>query len=163
MNLTLDIDQEQKLSRDFSNKVIDSFKDTSNPVTCGNCYSCCALDVKCFPEEAKKLAEMVINEEVEIDIKKLENRVKGSKESKDKWCSFLKKGKCSVYDNRPITCSRMLVVSDPENCKDTNNKAVAQVEPKMLDKRWHVLASTHGKVVLHVALYNLLKKEGFVN
>lgn len=163
MDLTLDIEAEQKLSRDFSDKVIESFRKTVNPITCGNCYSCCSLDVKCFPDEAKKLAEMIISEEIEIDTRKLENRVKGSKEASDKWCPFLKKGKCSAYKNRPVTCSRMLVISDPENCKDTNNKPVAQVEPKILDKRWHILSATHGKVVLHIALYNLLKKEGFVN
>lgn len=163
MNLDLDIDLEQKLSRDFSAKVVEGFKKSANPVTCGNCSFCCSLDVACFPDEVKKLAEMVIAEEVDIDIDKLENRVKGSKEAKDKWCPFLKKGKCSVYENRPVMCSRMLVVSDRNNCKDTNKKPTAQIEPKMLDKRWHILASTHGKVVLHVALYNLLKKEGFVN
>lgn len=163
MNLDLDIALEQKLSRDFSAKLISGFSKTKNPITCGNCSFCCSLDVACFPEEVKKLAELVMTGYVEIDLKKLENRVKGSKDAKNKWCPFLKKGKCSAYKNRPVMCSRMLVVSDPENCKDTNSKVTAQIEPKILDKRWHILSATHGKVVLHVALYNLLKKEGFVN
>ena len=161
--MELDIDVEQKLSRDCNKKITEELSNSDTPVTCGGsgCFFCCSLNVDCFPEEVQKLAEIVISGEVDIDMGKLESRVKGSTAIKDNWCPFLRGGKCSVYDNRPVMCSRMMVVTDPKHCRISDRRKATQVEPSKLDKRWQVLVATYGKVRLHVALYNLLLKAGY--
>jgi len=163
--LGLDIRLEQGLSRACSDKIVEQFSKSKNPITCkgSGCYHCCSLDVDCLPEEVQKLAELVIHGEVEINTAALKRRVEGYRDEESKWCPFLIDQKCSVYEDRPIMCSRMLVISDPEHCKEESRENATQIEPKMLDRRWHILAATYGKVRMHVALYNLLKKEGFID
>ena len=159
--MKLDITEEQGISREESRKAIEHFKKTKTPVTCGGsgCYACCSLPVGCYPQEVEKIADLVVSGQVEIDLEMLERQVQGSKDNKDKYCPFLKDGGCSIYDNRPVQCSRMLVVSDPKNCI-TGSKKPDQVKPEKADKRWDVLTKIYGRVNLRLALFGHLKREG---
>ena len=158
--MDLNIEEEQKLSRMATDKAIELLKDTDTPITCkgSGCFGCCSLTVTVFPEEVKKLADLVLSGKVSIDFARLKRKVMGSERIADQWCPFLKGGACSVYEDRPIMCSRMIVTSDPENCKNDGKKD--QVMPNELDKRWSFLAMTYGQVKLHIALYNLLLRNG---
>lgn len=162
--ILLDIEEEQRLSRESTDKAIVLYEDTDTPITCkgGGCFGCCSLSVSCFPEEVQRLTELVLSGEVEIDTDRLKRKVMGSDKIADNWCPFLKNGDCSVHEHRPIMCSRMIVTSEPKHCHPISKIDKKQVMPKDFDNRYSFLALTFGQVKLHIALYNLLMRNGFI-
>ena len=163
MGIGVDIAQEQKLSRDTSERISKLYAEKGQPVSCvSGCFHCCKLDVACLPQEVEVLADKVISGEVGINLDRLERKVRGSKDSEDSWCPFLEGGKCSVYNNRPMMCSRMLVVSPKENCEEDSDKTKTQVFHNKMDKRYGILFSTFGRVILHHALFNMLVRGGMI-
>ena len=158
MIVSLDIEHEQKLSRECSENVIKKYKNSDTPITCKKgCNDCCKLNLSCYPNEASTLAEKVLSGEVEIDKERLKRWKSGSRTEEDMTCVFLdSKGECSVYDDRPIMCSRMLVSSDPCNCAFGCDKPKMQAIPEKLDQRQKLLARVHGWVNMREALFNHL-------
>ena len=158
MNLSLNIKQEQNLSRACSANVVEKYKDTDTPITCKRgCSDCCTLNVSCYPDEARILAEKVLSGEVEIDKERLKRWKLGSKEEADMVCPFQSdSGDCRVYEDRPVMCSRMLVTSPACNCKYGCDKPKMQAIPEKLDQRQKLLARVHGWVNMREALFNHL-------
>lgn len=95
------------------------YKDVSCKVGCANC---------CFPQahitqdEAKLLARLVKNGDVDIDFKKLEDYASfmgtpGEWNAKRQACVFLGDDKtCQVYEDRPLACRNHYVRSNPAHC-----------------------------------------------
>ena len=161
--IQLDIDEEQRRSRELTDKAIELHEDTDKPITCrgGGCFGCCSLDVSCFPEEVERLADLVMSGEVDIDIERLRRRIQGSKKIADNWCPFLKDGDCSVHDSRPVMCSNMIVTSEPKHCHPISKIDKKQVIHKDSSNRYSFLALTYGQVKLHIALFNILLRNGY--
>jgi Fe-S-cluster containining protein len=87
------------------------------------CDFCCHGPVEVWPQEAALLAEIVRRGGIELDRSRLERQARYSAESwreqpvADRACVFLgADGACRVYDSRPNSCRKLLVVTDPALC-----------------------------------------------
>jgi Fe-S-cluster containining protein len=85
------------------------------------CSFCCSISVVICESEARAIAKATGRKmKIPQGIPSLSVR--------DKWhkvpCSFLKKGRCSVYDDRPIVCRLMF------NMADTSEQCNTDIESK---------------------------------
>lgn len=82
------------------------------------CSACCYIPVGLLDIEARYYADKINSGEFEIDKDVFNEHLKLDEagDVRAKPCIFLKDGKCSIYDERPISCRKHMVVSDPEKC-----------------------------------------------
>jgi len=96
----------------------------SGAIRCSKgCAHCCHGPVEIWPQEAALLVEFARAAGIEMDRARLERQ---SEYSEDAWrqqpaadraCVFLGgDGACRIYESRPNTCRKLLVVSDPALC-----------------------------------------------
>ena len=117
---------------------------TSTDIKCGKgnpCNGCCSQNVDISLEELRLIATPeyleyeVPNKERDNDKRWLQHRP----------CFFLKKGRCSVYKNRPIACRELWVVSDPKHCHGDGIEPVSfyvHSLPQMLITAWRTYRQT---------------------
>lgn len=114
-----------KLLQEQVDKDVKSQNKTDKPITCGKgCSFCCKINVDITEDEAELLAQYVIEDNIEIDLDKLEKQAKTDHNNlsyKDKSCVFLKDDCCSAYEFRPMNCRRHLVINDPKECDTESN------------------------------------------
>ncbi len=98
-------------------------------VSCKNgCDSCCAMHVDATDDEADLLLTYINEKNIDIDKERLERQAEIGRENWHRqpvgdWsCVFLDDltKNCKVYEHRPASCRKLLVLSDPELC-DTKN------------------------------------------
>lgn len=99
---------------------IKTFKPYQNASCKKGCSNCCYQNVTIFESEAKflskKYKEKLIAKREELTKQKdIENK-------QPRKCVFLENGECSIYEDRPFTCKKYFVKSDPKDC-DVINKA----------------------------------------
>ena len=87
------------------------------------CDHCCRGPVEIWPHEAALLVEIAREAGMELDKARLERQSQhtmdtwGQQPAADKACVFLgDDGACRVYEFRPNTCRKLLVVTDPALC-----------------------------------------------
>ena len=87
------------------------------------CDFCCHGPVEIWPQEAALLVEAARRAGIELDRSRIERQSRYSEETwreqpmADKACVFLgADGACRVYESRPISCRKLLVVTDPVLC-----------------------------------------------
>jgi len=152
--MKLKISVEREFTDEMVDQVVDHYDKKGNPISCGKgCSFCCHQHVACLPEEVEIL---FLKHSDSINIHKLESQVRDWGNS-EKSCVFLKNGECSVYEDRPMMCRRMIVNSPSENCDTSKGKKnITKVLIAPLENRLKRNFQTHGKVLLHQALYNRL-------
>jgi len=122
-------------------------KNTDHKINCGKgCSFCCFQHVVITDDEGKLMTKYAKEKGVEIDYEHLKRQnvpsdVEYNKLSvKDRKCIFLDSfASCSIYDHRPMSCRKVLVVSDPLDC-DTENRPGAKVG-QLTDTEAEVIAS----------------------
>lgn len=95
-----------------------------NEIRCGKgCSHCCHGPVEIWPQEAALLAQFVLETGLKPDLALLQRQSRYSVETwreqpaADQACVFLGAGgACTVYESRPNTCRKLLVMSDPAFC-----------------------------------------------
>lgn len=118
-----------------SKAIEESIEESEHKVNCGKgCSFCCFQRVDISDDEATLI--LAYTEEIgfEIDYNLLERqaKTKNEKEYNDlrprhRRCAFLdKEGDCSIYEHRPNSCRKLVVISDPNLCDTVKNKG-AQV------------------------------------
>lgn len=95
-------------------------------VTCrAGCAGCCHQSVQVSLDEVELLAQLVESGRVEIDRDLLKRQAEFVGDETEWWklpasekrCVFLNgQNKCSVYEDRPITCRKYFVTTDPAIC-----------------------------------------------
>jgi Fe-S-cluster containining protein len=108
---------------------LTKFPETAKKITCkAGCSSCCKNVInKITIDEAALLKEYCEFNEIPIDMERLKVQAdcKTQKQwnklqPKDKKCVFLGDDDlCQVYEVRPISCRKVLLISDPKLCKRT--------------------------------------------
>lgn len=97
------------------------------------CGYCCHWKVDVTDEEASILSDLIETGTAKVNMERLEAQSKWTTESsiwknptdKSK-CIFLgKNGSCSIYENRPITCRKALVESNPIFCKTNDRNEIS--------------------------------------
>lgn len=124
--------QRAKIKHDGYELVVKSLRvhiGKESAISCKKgCFNCCSLRVAVQPDEAALLLEKA--DQMNIDLGRIERQAKameGHEQDEefwyqmpleDRWCAFLNRenGECQVYDDRPLTCRDMVVLSPPENC-----------------------------------------------
>ncbi len=94
------------------------------------CSSCCAMHIDATDDEADLLLAYIKEQKIEIDKDKLERQAKNGRENWhnqpfDDWeCVFLDNTtkSCKVYEHRPASCRKLLVLSDAKLCDMKNPK-----------------------------------------
>lgn len=103
---------DQYLARTFTKPEPDM-----TPTCSSKCSHCCYQNVDVVWDEAALLLE---NHADKIDWTRFEAQTYTEDHTKlpheMKACIFLKDGKCSVYADRPNSCRKYFVVSEPEKC-----------------------------------------------
>lgn len=142
-----------------SHEYVDSYIDqvfesdvVKSNLACGNgCSACCHTQVSINSDEANLLADLIIEDKVEIDLKKL--YIQGNVENDAlKWfklpyalrgCVFLdQSGSCKIYESRPIVCRTNNVLGTKDNC-DTRDGIEKPVR----------LLNTHKSDMVTIAAY----------
>lgn len=118
--------------------------ETMKMIPCkANCSACCHMTVDITDDEAELLADLIINNKVQVDLDRLKAQAKVpySKEPKDDWfktpwaaraCPFLgHDGNCRVYEDRPHTC-RKWFIAEPTNemCKEEDGAGMLAFSPQ---------------------------------
>ncbi len=123
----------QDTIQEYVNKSLVAYE---GKVTCKKgCSYCCYLHVDISDDEAKLLIAYSNELGFTIDWEKLErqNKYTGTEAwrdlpAEDKKCIFLSNtGVCQVYDHRPMSCRKAMVISEPEKCdvvKDYHSKVM---------------------------------------
>lgn len=117
---------ERHLNKLFENPII------SHLVVCKQgCSFCCHTQVSITQDEALLYAKKIIDNEVEVDLKKLFQQARAGNDA-GKWykipyeerrCVFLgDENQCVIYNDRPLVCRSNNVLSNPENCKTEDGK-----------------------------------------
>lgn len=102
----------------------------SENIRCGKgCSHCCHEAVEIWPQEAALLVERMRASGRALDRARLERQSRYTVETwrqqpmADKACVFLgDDGACTVYDDRPNACRKLLVVTDPALCNAEHSK-----------------------------------------
>ena len=99
------------------------------------CSSCCYQNVDVFDAEAKLYAAMIKegHEYNSYEFKKQLNMTKDDYKSRPRPCIFLKKGECTIYDQRPVACRKYFVVTPSEKCHIEPNSPNKVGLPPMLE------------------------------
>jgi hypothetical protein len=96
----------------------------AKPSCRAGCGACCHLEIEILPEEGALLAERIKAGHV-VDRARLATQAARARKSPawaamqtvDNRCVFLgPTGSCTVYADRPASCRKLLVVSDPVEC-----------------------------------------------
>lgn len=100
------------------------------------CSACCNMLVEVASSEADLLADRVKNG-VKIDLEKIKKRALDKNRDPLSWwrqpeeqkrCIFLSdKNECRVYANRPLTCRKYYVASDPTDCAKVSQTGSIEV------------------------------------
>ena len=147
------IENEREFVRTEINKKIQSFSNSSHPITCKvNCPNCCHVKVSCFPEEI----ENILSLGVDIDMNHLESQFSDWNNS-DKTCVFIKDGNCSIDENKPLSCISHIVNTPAANCKEGSLKPVNMIRVKTVDDTLRAMRKEKGVVILHEEIYKQLK------
>lgn len=81
------------------------------------CFHCCYQNVDVIWDEAALLLEKYADQ---IDWERVQEQIDAVEVSKMPYakraCVFLKDGQCSVYEDRPNSCRKYFVISDPDKC-----------------------------------------------
>ena len=93
-------------------------------ITCRKgCAHCCHINVSVTPEEADLLLEVGLAKGLSIDPKRLLKQIHWKDEDwlqqprADARCVFLgDDNTCQVYEDRPLSCRKYFVVTEPELC-----------------------------------------------
>lgn len=113
----------------FVNNFYEVFDDTviqeKTLVSCSKgCHSCCRQNVHVYKSEAAVIAEYCEENNIEISKSYLKEQMRYEwrelAATDVGWCVFLKKGECSIYAVRPITCRNYFVISHPQFCDVIN-------------------------------------------
>lgn len=97
------------------------------------CSYCCHVQVSCNEEEALLILEACEKEKISIDWDRVRKQADFGRDERgffhqpksESRCEFLSQSnKCNIYDSRPASCRKYLVLSDPKQC---DNK----VDPKV--------------------------------
>ena len=87
------------------------------------CAHCCRNYVGIFPHEGRLLREFAAEQGVEIDEGRLARQAQKTEKTwqtlapEDQDCVFLGEDQaCKVYEHRPGSCRKYLVITDPEQC-----------------------------------------------
>jgi len=94
-------------------------QDTAKRISCKKgCSFCCYLHVDITSAEADLLARHVTGEHAKQFMKQSDHNLDNWRELpyQDRKCAFLVNGECSVYEYRPVSCRKYLVVNDPKKC-----------------------------------------------
>jgi len=94
--------------------------DTAKKISCKKgCSFCCYLHVDITSAEADILAEHVTEKHQIKQFMVQSNHnldTWGELPYQDRKCAFLVNGECSVYEDRPMSCRKYLVINDPQKC-----------------------------------------------
>ena len=140
------------------------------------CNQCCHMKTDAMPQEAEVALNWALENNVEIDTEALKEQVKfkeGTDERewfkmKHKKCVFLKKGECSVYPVRPMSCRRYHVTTPASLCDTTKSNKVASIVSINTELAYSVAMTyygTNGKVkvgILSHLVHDLMKKKGLL-
>jgi len=107
--------------RDMISIIVDKSKSLDRPM-CYDCDKdfCChnRIDIDILPLELEYLKT--------LKSKKLKKKFKNAKRQKEKigsfTCPFLEDGRCSIYENRPLSCAAYFVFKD--NSMDTPDRCL---------------------------------------
>lgn len=90
------------------------------------CSFCCHIFVAGSPIEAEILSKHVKPEHIPVLEKQAahDNATYPQLNYTDRKCVFLNNGECSVYSDRPTSCRKYFVVSDPDKCNTLKNPSV---------------------------------------
>ena len=99
----------------------------ANEITCRRgCAHCCHMRVGVLPEEAALLYDTMQAKGLVIDQARLATQLQWSDDDdvwkhqppEDRRCLFLNdQNECQVYEQRPLSCRKYFVVSDPALCQ----------------------------------------------
>ena len=113
------------------------------------CASCCHLFVNITREEAELLLIVSERDDIQISWRKLEKQAQwnlaqwGAQPLAERRCVFLGSGdECRIYEHRPTSCRKYMVVSKPKRC-DTERYRAGQVA---------ILAPIEGEFIASAAL-----------
>jgi Fe-S-cluster containining protein len=118
-----------------SSMIDESIEESKEVVTCGRgCSFCCFQRVDISDDEATLILSYTkeIGFEINYDVLKKQAETKDEKEFNaltpiDRRCTFLNKdGECSIYEHRPSSCRKLIVMTEPAFC-DTVNDAGKQI------------------------------------
>jgi Fe-S-cluster containining protein len=108
------------------NPVNETIKETidisGDKISCSKgCGFCCHIDVTISESEAASINKKIEENNINIDLERLkrQSNVKNYSELKyqDRRCVFLDESdSCKIYEDRPISCRKLLVTSDPDLC-----------------------------------------------
>jgi Fe-S-cluster containining protein len=105
--------------------------------TCrAGCAHCCHTTVRVSGDEADLLVEKITNGEAQIDMALLERQAAFQGDELAWWrqphaekkCVFLgADNRCTVYEDRPVSCRKYYVASEPEQCADVDGTRQAMI------------------------------------
>lgn len=106
--------------------------DTMKQVKCTKgCAHCCKIPVDVSLSEAEYILNFCKQNNIPIDVEYLKHKAQLIKEdhmfSKYRNCMFLAEDEsCKIYEARPISCRKYLVMTDPIFCDYSKDKAQVQ-------------------------------------
>lgn len=109
-------------------------KENQKKITCTKgCHHCCYMNIDIFKEEAIALAIKIRKKQVWFNKEEFEIQKDMTSEDRQNQpprpCIFLKEGTCSIYKDRPSTCRKYYVVSEPEACSLLKNRGGEVASP----------------------------------
>jgi Fe-S-cluster containining protein len=121
----------RSIKRDTAKTVLDQVKCKKG------CAHCCKIRVLVSLAEAQYIYEYSKENNITIDVDYLKEQAKLTEDhdydfSKFRNCVFLSNdNSCLVYEARPISCRRHLVVSEPSNCDVQGGKKTVSAVPAL--------------------------------
>lgn len=127
----------------------ENIEKSEHTVSCSKgCSFCCFQRVDISDDEATLILAYTKEIGFEIDYELLERQAEAKDEKefnalrpRHRRCVFLnKEGECSIYEHRPSSCRKLVVISDPNLCDTVKNKG-AEIG-KLVDIEAEVITSS---------------------
>ena len=144
-------------------------EETAKKISCKKgCSFCCYLHVDITSAEADILAEHVTEKHhVEQFMKQSNHNIENWKDLpyQDRKCAFLVDGECSVYEDRPMSCRKYLVINDPEKCnteveiQTTEGIGLMSVEAILISTVLKYQSGTMSKMIYHALVKRIKNGE----
>lgn len=117
----------------------------SNYAACKEgCSFCCYMPTMIYEHEAERLAYASGRNVAQLSVKPVSRALEDAKRYSGTACPFLKEGKCSVYDARPLICRLHHSLNEnPEDCRITGlsgtQNPVARFDVDAVEMPFHYL------------------------
>lgn len=140
----------RSIYRRMDETIATDMKDKAPPISCKRgCAHCCHMFVAATRSEAKHLTMVAATHDIPIDIERLRKQSTMTDDTwtkmpiKDQACVFLdtQTKECRVYNDRPLSCRKYFVTSNPEICNiNLNPGGIAaifcNIEAEIVSTAW---------------------------